>query len=328
LTSQTRIYVAGGNTVVGRALLERLRDAGHRELVGAPPHEPDATSMIQVDHFFAWARPEVVFVAAGLSGGIHANQSYPADLMLNNLLVGAHVLSAAMRHGVRKLLYMGSSCMYPGHGGQPLQPAMLHSGPLERTSAAYATAKLAGLELCRAYREQYGAPFITGIPANVFGPHDDFHPETSHVIPALIRRLHEAKVRGDQAVNIWGTGLPRREFLFASDLADACVFVMEHYEADDPINLGGGTDIPIAELAKLIAEVVGFRGRLRFDPSRPDGMPRKCLDSSKLFELGWRPAVPLRAALEKTYAWFRRHHTLCESQGPLTEETHHVRAAV
>jgi GDP-L-fucose synthase len=328
LTSQTRIYVAGGNTVVGRALLERLRDAGHSELVGAPPHEPDATSMIQVDHFFAWARPEVVFVTAGLAGGIHANQSLPADLMLNNLLVGAHVLSAAMRHGARKLLYLGSSCMYPALAEQPLRPDMLHSGPLERTSAAYATAKLAGLELCRAYREQYGAPFITGIPANVFGPHDDFYPQTSHVIPALIGRLHEAKARGAQVVDIWGTGLPRREFIFAPDLADACLFLMNHYENGAPINIGSGVDISIAELAKHIAEVVGFRGRLRFDSSRPDGMPRKCLDSSKLFELGWRPAVPLRAALEKTYAWFRRHHERCGLHWPLTEETHHVRAAV
>jgi GDP-L-fucose synthase len=327
LISPTRIYVAGGNTLVGRALLERLRGAGNCELVGAPPREPDATSMIQIDQFFAWARPEMVFVAAGLTGGIGANQRLPADLMLNNLLVGAHVLSAAMRHGVRKLLYLGSSCMYPRLAAQPLQPDALHSGPLEATSAAYATAKLAGLELCRAYREQYGAPFITGIPANVFGPHDDFHAKTSHVIPALIRRLHEARARGDQVVDIWGTGLPRREFIFASDLADACMFVMNHYQGD-PINLGTGVDLPIAELARLIAEVVGFRGRLRFDPSRPDGMPRKCLDSSELFELGWRPAVPLRAALEKTYAWFRHHHATCEPHRPLMEETRHVRAAV
>jgi GDP-L-fucose synthase len=279
---------------------------------------------------------------SGQSGGIAANQDHPADLMLDNLLVGAHVLAAAFRHGVKKLLYLGSSCMYPRLAPQPMRPEMLQTGPLEPTSAAYATAKLAGLTLCQAYRKQYGAPFITGIPANVFGPYDDFREGTSHVIPALIRRTHEAKVRGEGMLDIWGTGLPRREFIFASDLADACLFVMKHYDGDDPINLGSGADQSIAEIARLIAEVVGFRGRLCCDRARPDGMPRKCLDSSKLFSLGWCPATPLPAALEQTHAWFLEHHvgsphTLCAEKTahgvcglhwPLREETHHVRGAV
>jgi GDP-L-fucose synthase len=334
--------VAGGNTLVGRALLERLQSAGHQELVGVPPREPDLTSMTQVDHFFAWTRPQTVFVAAGLSGGIHANQNIPADLMLNNMLVSAHILAAAFRHGVEKLLYLGSSCMYPRLARQPLRPDILQSGPLEATSAAYATAKLAGMTLCQAYRRQYGAPFITGIPANVFGPGDDFHSETGHVIPALMRRMHEAQSRGLEVLDIWGTGLPRREFIFAPDLADACLFVMNHYDSGEPINLGSGHELSVAEIARLLAEVVGFRGRLRFNGARPDGMPRKCLDSSTLFGLGWRPATALRSALEKTYDWFNHDQfgTLhapgataaadeaCGPPWPRPEETLDARAAV
>ena len=317
MTPRKRIYVAGGATLVGRALTDRLRNVGNHHLVGLPPHEPDLTSMSQVDRFYATARPEIVFVAAGRAGGILANQNFPADLMRDNLLVSSHVLAAAFHHGVEKLLYLGSSCMYPRLAPQPMRPEMLQTGPLEATSAAYATAKLAGVTLCQAYRRQHGAPFITAIPANAFGPHDDFHEETAHVIPALIRRLHDAKVGDEKTCIIWGTGLARREFIFAPDLADACLCAIDRWDEQEPINLGIGEDLSIAELAALIAEVVDYRGELRFDHTSPDGAPRKCLDASVLFELGWRPATALRAALETTYAWFREQ-----------QEPRHVRVAV
>ncbi len=243
-------------------------------------------------------------MAAGRSGGIDANERYPADLMLNNLLASAHVLDAACRHGVRKLLYVGSSCMYPRAAPQPLRPEYLDTGLLEPTNVGYASAKLAGMKLRQAYRRQFGARFIVAIPANAFGPHDDFDPRTGHVIPALMRRLHEAKLRGSRSVTIWGTGSPRREFIYARDLADACLFLMKHFDQDEPINLGCGEDHSIADLAALLADVVGYAGELRFDGTRPDGMPRKWLDTQELRTLGWRPGTSLRAALDATYAWF------------------------
>ncbi len=313
MESQTRIYVAGGRTVLGTALIRRLQKDGAC-LVGAPPDEPALTNRFAVERLFAEDQPQWVIMAGGLSGGIHANENRPADLMLDNLLAGAHVLDAATRHGVEKLLYLGSSCMYPRDAPQPMRAEFLYTGPLEPTNAAYATAKLAGLTLCQAYRQQKGAPFIAGIPANAFGPGDDFDPATSHIIPALMRRMHEAKLRGDGAVDIWGTGTPRREFVFADDLADACLFVMHHYDGKEPINLGCGIDHSVAEIAALIAEIVGYRGELRFDPSRPDGMPRKCLDCTPLFDLGWQPATPLGVALEATYAWFLQQRSRARSK--------------
>jgi GDP-L-fucose synthase len=300
----SRIYVAGGRTVLGAALLERLHAAGYRHLVGTPPDEPDLTVAGQVDDFFGEVRPEYVFLAAGQSGGIGLNRTRPAELMLNNLLVTAHVVDAAHRHGVTKLLYLASSCSYPRHALQPLRVESLLAGPLEPTSAAYATAKLAGWQLCTAYRQEYGARFVTAIPANAFGPHDDFSPESAHVLPALLRRAHEAKVHGEPALVVWGTGKPRREFVYSRDLADACLFVMRHYEGSTPINLGGGPDWSVAEAAALVADVVGYRGRLRFDPSRPDGVPLKGLDCTPLRALGWHPATDFRTALAETYAWF------------------------
>ena len=295
ITPRTRIFVAGGDTLIGSALCERLN---------VPPQNLELTDAQVVNEFFATTRPEVVFMAAGLLGGIHANQKIPADLTLNNLLVSAHVLAAAAHHGVRKLLYLGSSCMYPRLAYQPLRPDMLQCGPLEPTNVHYATAKLAGVRLCQAYREQNGVPWIAAIPANTFGPHDDFGPATGHVISALMGRMHEAKLRDEPLFSIWGTGTPRREFIFAPDLADACVFAVEHYDKSEPINLGSGAIYSIAEVARQIAEVVGYRGELRFDSKRPDGMPRKYLDSSPLLALGWRPAHEFRAALEMTYDWY------------------------
>jgi GDP-L-fucose synthase len=314
LERTSRIYVAGGDTLLGKGLLGRLAEAGFSNLVGVAPDEPDLTAAGQVEDFFGEARPEYVFVAAGKSGGIRANDTRPADLMLHNLLVTAHLLQSAHAQGVRKLLYLATSCTYPRHAPQPLAVESLMTGPLEPTSAAYATAKLAGLELCRAFRRQYGARFIAAIPASTFGPHDDFSPDDSHVIPALIRKLHVAKVRGDPRATVWGTGRARREFVYAPDLADACLFVMTHYDGPQPINLGGGAELSVAALAREVAAVVGYRGELVFDTAQPDGAPLKALDSRRLLELGWRPRTDFRVALEGTYRWFLEHVT---TEGPV-----------
>jgi GDP-L-fucose synthase len=319
LKSAARIYVAGGDTLIGTALRERLLSDGFH-IVGAPPDEPDLTCAGQVEDFFADARPQYVFMAAGRSGGIQANLAHPADLMHHNLLVTVHVLQAAHTHGVAKLLYLGSSCSYPRHAPQPLRVESLKTGPLEPSSEAYATAKLAGITLCQAYRRQDGAPFITAIPANPFGPGDDFTAGTGHVIPALIGKLYRARTYKDRHVTVWGTGTPRREFLYVRDLADACLFAMNHYEGPEPINLGGGEDLSIAEVARAVAGVVGYDGRLDFDATRLDGAPLKALDGAPLQTLGWRPRTAFRKALEETYQWFLHHVA--------REDPHEVPAAV
>jgi GDP-L-fucose synthase len=300
LEKNAKIYVAGGQTLIGCAILRELERQGYENIVGREGQEPVLTDAGQVDAFFARTDPDYVFLVAGKSGGIRANQKYPAELMLDNLLVECHVIHSAYRHGVEKLLYLASSCSYPKHCPQPMRVESLLTGPLEPTNEAYAVAKIAGIKLCQAYRQQYGANFIVGIPANVFGPRDDFSPEDSHVIAALIRKMHEAKMASSASVEIWGTGTPRREFIFADDLADACLLVMNKYEGAESINLGGGTDISIGELAGLVKDVVGYTGNLQFDPSRPDGMPLKALDSTQLLSLGWRPATPFREALAIT----------------------------
>jgi GDP-L-fucose synthase len=284
-----------------------LRSAGFERVLAPAAGELDLTEASEVQDFFSEERPEYVFFAAGKSGGIRANQTMPAVLMRDNLLAATHLIHAAHVHEVAKLLYLASSCSYPRLAPQPMRVESLLTGPVEPTNEAYALAKLAGLKLCQAYRQQYGAPFVTAIPANVFGPEDDFSPEDSHVIPGLIRRLHEARLRGQAEVSIWGTGQARREFIYARDLADACLFVMAHYDDPEPINLGCGSDLSIAETARAIADVVDYRGRLGFDSSRPDGMPYKGLDSSKLLQLGWRPETDFRTALVETYDWFVRH---------------------
>ena len=300
-----RIYVAGGDTLIGAALLRQLHRQGYTSVID-PSNEPDLTDAASVDAFFARARPECVFVAAGKSGGIEANRTYPATLLLDNLLVESHLIDSAYRHVVKKLLYLASACCYPKHAPQPMRIESLLTGPLEPTNEAYAVAKIAGMKLCQAYRQQHDANFIVGIPANAFGPGDDFSLENSHVVAALMRKMHEASGRHMPSVEIWGSGTPRREFIYADDLADACVFVMNHYDAAEPINLGSGVDVSIAELAMQIKAVVGYSGDLRFDPSKPDGMPLKALDSSVLLSLGWKPATPFRAALAMTYEAFVR----------------------
>ena len=314
-----RVFVAGGEMLLGAALLERLCD-GDAEIVGAPPAEPDLTNAGQVEDFFAEARPEYVLLTAGKSGGIRANQAYPATLMRDNVLVVVNVLEAARRHGVSRLLYLASSCCYPRLAPQPLRPESLATGPLEPTNEAYATAKLAGVTLCRAYHDEYGVDFLSAIPANSFGPHDDFSSEDSHVIPGLIRRMHDAKEREDPWFTVWGSGRARREFVYAPDLADACLFVMARYRGSVPINLGGGLDLAIADVARTIAEVVGYRGQFRFDPSKPDGMPLKALDAGPLRDLGWTPATEFRDALTQTYDWFL--------QNVVRKDNGYVRAAV
>jgi GDP-L-fucose synthase len=295
------IFVAGGETLIGAAILRALKRQGYDNALG---EQIDLCSAASVESFFDRHRPEFVIHAGGRSGGIAANARSPAELAYDNLLTAAHVVHAAHTHGVRRLLYLASSCSYPRLCPQPMKEEDLLTGPLEPTNEAYAVAKLAGMKLCQAYRQQYGDDFFVGIPANAFGPGDDFSPEDSHVIAALMRRFHEARSRGDAVVSIWGTGRPRREFIFVDDLADACLFVLEHYHDAAPLNLGGGTDLSIAVLAEKIRDVVGFAGRLEFDDSRPDGMPLKALDASKLLRLGWQPIVDFDDGLRQTYEAF------------------------
>ena len=299
-----RIYVAGSETVIGKGLLRRLASAGYSNISGTSSTEPDLTDEASVNAYFAATRPNYVFLAAGKSGGIGANQKYPADLMLNNLLIQCQIIRGAQRHRVRKLLYFASSCTYPRSSPQPMQVRSLMTGPLEATSEAYATAKIAGIKLCQAYRQQYGADMITVIPGDVFGPGDDFGLEDAHVIAALIRKMHQAKMDGAQTVEVWGSGSPRREFIFVDDVADAAIFLMKNYSDPTPVNVGSGAEMSIKEIAELIRSVVGYEGQLRFDPARPDGMPLKAIDSTDLIAMGWRPKVTLRAGLEETYRRF------------------------
>jgi GDP-L-fucose synthase len=300
---QTRIFVAGESDFVGASLARRLRAAGCERLLGEGDAAPDLRDPAAVDAFFARQRPELVFLLGGRSGGIARNQREGAELMLDNLLVESAVVRAARRHGTRKLLYLAAACIYPRECAQPMQPEQLGSGPLEPTSAPYALAKWAGLELCRAFASQTGARFAAAIPANPFGPGDSTDPEDAHVVAALLQRMHRAKHRGDAEVVVWGTGRARRDFLYVDDLADACVFLMERFEGPDPINVSAGWDVSIGEVAERIQKVVGFSGRLRFDPGRPEGAPRKLLDGEPLRRLGWAPRTSLDDALAATYRW-------------------------
>jgi GDP-L-fucose synthase len=295
---KARVLVAGEDTLIGAALVRRL--CSDRRV--AVHEEPELTNEFEVGRFFELNRPDYVYLVAGKSGGIRENQRHPATLMLDNLLVQTNVIRAAAEFGVRKLLYLGSSCSYPKHTAQPMDVDALLTGPLEPTNEAYAVAKIAGLKLCQAYAREHGANFIQAIPANTFGIEDDFSPEGGHVIPALIAKMHAAKLSNEPFVEIWGTGTPQREFLFADDLADACQFVMRKYDdAHTPINLGGGPVLTIAETAAAIRTAVGFAGELRFNPDQPDGMPLKGLDSRPLQSLGWQPRTPFSDALALTY---------------------------
>ena len=315
MEKRARICVAGAKTMIGAAILRELRREGFSNITSDPENEPDFTDANQVDVFFERAAPEYVFVAAGRSGGIQANLKYPADFIRDNLLASCHIIHSAYRHRVTKLLYLASSCIYPRACPQPMKVTSILTGPLEPTNEAYAEAKIAGIKMCQAYRQQFGINFISAIAANNFGPGDDFDPEDSHVIGALIRKMHEARESGTESVEIWGTGGPRREFMFVDDLADACVYVMRRYDGPEPINLGSGCALSIREVAALIREVVGYTGELSFDPRKPDGMPVKLLDSSRLREMGWKPKTPMRSGLAATYQWF-----LESGQGKRTNE--------
>jgi GDP-L-fucose synthase len=298
-----RIYVAGHRGMVGSAIVRRLAGVGS-ETITAGRAEVDLERQEPTERFIAARRPDVVVVAAAKVGGIHANDTYPAEFISENLAIARNVIHASYRAGVSKLLFLGSSCIYPRLAAQPMREEQLLTGPLEPTNEWYAVAKIAGIKLCQAYRRQYGVDFISVMPTNLYGPGDNYHPEDSHVLPALIRRFHQAKQDGAPTVSVWGTGAPYREFLFVDDLADACVFVLEHYSDEAHLNVGAGAEATIGQVAELVADVVGYRGTLSFDRSRPDGMPRKLLDSSKLADLGWRARTPLRAGLERTYAAF------------------------
>ena len=302
-----RVMVAGHRGLVGSALVRRLEQAGHTELITAGRDELDLRDQAAVDRWFDTVRPEYVFLAAGTVGGVLANSTHPARFIYDNLLIHATVVHAAHTVGVTKLLYLGSSCIYPRLAHQPMREEELLTGPLEPTNEAYAIAKIAGIKLCRAYREEYGDDFISAMPTNLYGPNDNFDLASSHLLPALIRKFHEAKAAGRPDTEIWGTGSPRRELLHVDDLADACLFLMEHYSESMHINVGTGEDLSIREIAELTRDIVYPESELRFDASKPDGMPRKLLDVTRLHDLGWHHRTELADGIGSTYAWYRDH---------------------
>lgn len=304
----SKIYVAGHRGLVGSALVRALQAQGFTNLVLCTHTELDLCDQLAVNAFFAEEKPEYVFLAAAKVGGIHANDTYPAEFIRDNLLIQTNVIDAAYRNGCKKLLFLGSSCIYPRDCPQPIKEEYLLTGPLEPTNEWYAIAKIADIKMCQAYRKQYGFDAISAMPTNLYGPGDNFHPENSHVLPALIRRFHEAKVAGASEVIIWGTGAPRREFLYVDDLADALVFLMQKYSDAGHINVGCGEDLTIMELAQLVAKTVDYQGKIQTDSSKPDGTPQKLLDVSKINVLNWRAKTSLKDGLANAYGWFMKHH--------------------
>jgi len=299
-----RVYVAGHRGLVGSAIHRHLQAQGFTNLITRTRAELDLRDPHAVDAFFASERPQYVILAAAKVGGILANATYPADFIHQNLMIAANVIDAAHRHDVTKLLNLGSSCIYPKHAPQPLREDALLTGPLESTNRAYAIAKIAAIELCDAYRAQHGRHFISAMPTNLYGPNDNFDLHTSHVLPALIRKAVEAKETHAPTITIWGTGTPRREFLYVDDLADACLFLLDHVDEPGPINVGTGKDVTIRELAELVCRIVGYEGELVFDTSKPDGTPRKLMDVTRLGGLGWTAKTPLDEGIRRTVAWF------------------------
>ena len=307
IDSSSRIYVAGHAGLVGSAIVRKLKAAGFRDIIVRRRAELDLLDQQAVRSFFATEQINYVYLAAARVGGILANSQQQADFLYENLTIAANVIHSAAQFGVEKLLFLGSSCIYPKHAPQPMKEEHLLTGPLEPTNEGYAIAKIAGLKLCEKYNQQYGKRFISAMPTNLYGPNDNFHPTGSHVIPGLMRRFHEAKLSGAKEVVVWGTGTPRREFLFVDDLADALLMLMERYEEPGTINVGTGEDMTIAELAESMKQATGFSGAVRFDPTKPDGTPRKVLDVSRIRALGWSPKTAFEEGLRTTYAWASEH---------------------
>ena len=305
MNHDARIFVAGHRGLAGSALVRKLQAEGYDNLLLRTRSELDLTDRAAVDRFFGEERPEYIFMAAAKVGGILANNTYPADFIRDNLAIALNVVDAAHRHGTGKLLFLSSSCVYPKLAPQPMCEEYLLTGSLEPTNEPYAVAKIAGMKLCESYHRQFGSRFFSVLPTNLYGPNDNFDLETSHVLPALIRKFHDAKVSDATHVTLWGSGRPRREFMHVDDLADACVYLMNNYEEPRPLNIGVGNDLTIAELAGLIAEVVGFEGEIRYDATKPDGTPQKLLDVSRIHDLGWSARVTLREGIADTYRWFR-----------------------
>jgi GDP-L-fucose synthase len=302
-----KIFIAGHGGMVGSAIIRALEARGFSNLIKRTRPELDLAVARSVAEFFQREKPEVVIFAAAKVGGIKANNDFPVEFLIDNLRIQTNIISAAHENGTRKLLFLGSSCIYPKHAPQPIPESALLTGPLEPTNDAYAIAKIAGVKLCQAYAREYGANFISAMPTNLYGPNDNFDLETSHVLAALLRKAHEAKTKRTRELVVWGTGMPRREFLHVDDCAAACLFMLEKYDSPEIVNVGCGEDISIRELAELICDVVGFEGELTWDKTKPDGTPRKLLDVSKLRGLGWSPTIPLREGIAKTYDWFLKN---------------------
>ena len=303
----SKIYVAGHRGLVGSAVVRALERQGYKNLLLRTHIQLDLRDQLAVRRFFEAERPEAVIMAAARVGGIHANSTRPAQFIRDNLLIQDNVIDSAHSTGVGKFVFLGSSCIYPKLAPQPIKEDSLLTGPLEPTNEWYAIAKIAGVKMCQAYRREYGFNAISLMPTNLYGPGDNFDLQNSHVLPALIRRFHEAKTRGDASVTVWGSGTPRREFLHVDDLADAILYLLHVYDAEPIVNIGWGEDITIRELAKLVLSVIGYTGRLIFDTTKPDGTPRKLLDVTRMTELGWRPTIPLKLGIETTYTWFTEH---------------------
>jgi GDP-L-fucose synthase len=303
------IYIAGHGGLVGSAIVRRLRAAGFTNILGVTRQQVDLRDQAAVNYWFQANRPEYVFLVAGTVGGILANSTRPAEFIYDNLMIHGTVVEASRRSGVKRLLYLGSSCIYPRDCPQPIREEYLLSGRLEPTNEAYAIAKIAGIRLCQAYRRQHGCDFISAMPTNLYGPGDNFDLTSSHVLPAMMRKFHEARLAGSPSATIWGTGTPKREFLHVDDLADACLFLMEHYDADEHINVGTGEDLSIGELAETVRDIVAPGVAITYDTTKPDGMPRKLLDVRRLHDLGWRHRIGLRAGISSTYEWFRDEMT-------------------
>jgi len=304
MENNSKIFVAGGNGLVGSAIIRKLKFLKFEKILAPSHRELDLSSQNQVNQFFAEHRPDYVFLAAAKVGGIHANSTYPVDFIRDNLRIELNVIESSFENKIKKLLFLGSSCIYPKFATQPIKESELLAGALEPTNQAYALAKIAGICLCQSYNKQFNTKYISVMPTNLYGPNDNYHPENSHVIPGLIRRFHEAKQKGASEVIVWGSGSPLREFLYSDDLADACIFLMKNYSDNEIINIGSGQEVTIGSLALIIKEVVGFPGGLKFDMSKPDGTPRKLLDNTKLNQLGWQATTSLREGLKKAYQDF------------------------